>query len=104
MSILKIKGDNYEIIDSIGSGHLGGDDFEKALRDYIVQQIEKEQKNFDLDFTKGKRWKDKRWVDVLLKIKEETSRVISELSKQKNVIFEIKKLDGRNDFKINFNI
>ena len=76
MSILKIKGDNYEIIDSIGSGHLGGDDFEKALRDYIVQQIEKENK-FDLDFKTEKKHKDEKWVKVLLKIKEETSKVIS---------------------------
>ena len=44
MSILKVQGEIYEIIGSIGSGHLGGDDFEKSLRDYIVQQIEKEKK------------------------------------------------------------
>jgi len=103
MSILKIKGDNYETIGSIGSGHLGGDDFEKALRDYIVKQIDeqKEKQKFDLDFTKEKKWKDEKWVRVLLKIKEETSRVISELSKQKNVKFEIKQLDGKKDFSIN---
>ena len=99
MSILKVQGEIYEIIGSIGSGHLGGDDFEKALRDYIVDQIEA-AKNFNLDFSKEKKHKDKKWVDVLLKIKGETSRVISELSKQNNVKFEIKLLDGKNDFSI----
>ena len=82
MSILKIKGDQYEFINSIGNSHLGGDDFEKLLRDYIVDQIEKENR-FDLDFSKAKKHKNKKWVRVLLKIKEETSKVISELSKQK---------------------
>ena len=100
MSILKVQGEIYEIIGSIGSGHLGGDDFEKSLRDYIVELIEEKNK-FDLDFSLEKKHKDKKWVEVLLKIKEETSRVISELSKQKNVKFEIKQLDGKNDFSIN---
>jgi L1 cell adhesion molecule like protein len=99
MSILKIQGETYEFIDSEGSDHLGGDYFEKELRDYIVDQIEK-QKKINLDFSKDKIHKDEKWVRVLLKIKEETSRVISELSKQKNVKFEIKQLDGKNDFAI----
>ena len=63
MSILKIQGEIYEFIGSIGSGHLGGDDFEKALRDYIVQKIEK--KNFDLNFSIDKKWKDEKWVAVI---------------------------------------
>ena len=65
MSILKVQGEIYEIIGSIGSGHLGGDDFEKALRDYIVQQIEKENK-FNLDLSIDKKHQDIKWVRVLL--------------------------------------
>ena len=99
MAILKIQGDKYEIIGSEGSGHLGGDDFEKSLRDYIVEQIEKDKK-MNLDFSKEKKHKDKKWVEVLSKIKEKTSRVISELSTKEKVKFEIKKLDGKNDFAI----
>ena len=101
MSILKIQGETYEIIGSEGSGHLGGDDFEKALRDYIVEQIEEKKNKFDLDFSLEKKHKDKKWVDVLSKIKGETSRVITELSNKENVKFEIKQLDGRNNFSIN---
>jgi len=97
MSILKIQGDKYEIIGSEGSGHLGGDDFEKALRDYIITEMEKSKK-YNLDF---KNRKDTNWVRAFLKIKEECSKVITELSKQKNVKFEIKQLDGKNDFTIN---
>ena len=99
MAILKIQGDKYEIIGSEGSGHLGGDDFEKSLRDYIVEQIEKDKK-MNLDFSREKKWKDEKWVRVLSKIKEKTSTVISELSTKEKVKFEIKKLDGKNDFAI----
>ena len=98
MSILKIQGENNQILDSEGSGHLGGDDFEKALRDYIIEEMEK--KKYDLDF---KNRKDIKWVRAFLKIKELTSKVITELSKQNNVKFEIKQIDGKNDFTININ-
>ena len=54
----------------------------------------------NLDFSKEKKHKDKKWVEVLSKIKEKTSRVISELSTKEKVKFEIKKLDGKNDFAI----
>jgi molecular chaperone DnaK len=100
MSILKIQGDTYEIIGSEGSGHLGGDDFEKSLRDYIVEQIEEEKEKFNLDFTIEKKHKDEKWVRVLLKIKEETSKVITQLSTQKKVKFVVEQLDGKKDFAI----
>ena len=98
MSILQLQGDKHKIIGSEGSGHLGGDDFEKALRDHIITEMEKSKKYNNLDF---KNRKDTNWVRAFLKIKEECSKVITELSKQKNVKFEIKQLDGKNDFTIN---
>ena len=98
MSILQLQGDKHKIIGSEGSGHLGGDDFEKALRDYIITEMEKSKKKYNLDF---KNRKDTNWVRAFLKIKEECSKVITELSKQKSVKFEIKQLDGKNDFTIN---
>ena len=97
MSILQLQGDKHKIIGSEGSGHLGGDDFEKALRDYIITEMEKSKK-YNLDF---KNRKDTNWVRAFLKIKEESSKVITELSKQISVKFEIKQLDGKNDFTIN---
>ena len=96
MSILQLQGDTHKIIGSEGSGHLGGDDFEKALRDYIITEMEKSKK-YNLDF---KNRKDINWVRAFLKIKEECSKAITELSKQKNVKFEIKQIDGKNDFTI----
>ena len=99
MSILKIQGDKHDFFCSEGSGHLGGDDFEKALRDYIITEMRKLGK-YKLDF---KNRKDINWVRAFLKIKEESSKVITELSIQKNVKFEIKQLDGKNDFAININ-
>jgi len=57
-------------------------------------------KQYELDF---KNRKNIKWVRAFLKIKEQISKVIAELSKQKNIKFEIKQIDGKNDFIININ-
>jgi molecular chaperone DnaK len=70
MSILQLQGDTHKIIGSEGSGHLGGDDFEKALRDYIITEMEKSKK-YNLDF---KNRKDINWVRAFLKQKKKVQK------------------------------
>jgi molecular chaperone DnaK (HSP70) len=59
MSILKIQEDSrIQIIGSERSNDIGGEDFEKELRDYIINEIEK-SKLYDLNFNNRK---DIKWV------------------------------------------
>ena len=41
VSIVKIKGDEYEVLGSDGEGHLGGEDFNQRLFDYVIKEIKK---------------------------------------------------------------
>ena len=54
MSILKIKGERCEFIGSEGTGHLGGDYFEKALRIKLLMKWENQKKIIILILKLGK--------------------------------------------------
>ena len=51
ISILKIKGNEYKVLASEGEEHLGGEDFNRKLFDYVIKEIKKDQrfKNINLE-------------------------------------------------------
>ena len=41
VSILKIKNNEYYVLSSCGESHLGGEDFNQRLEDYVISEIKK---------------------------------------------------------------
>ena len=54
-SIVKIKGKEYRVLASQGEEHLGGEDFNQRLLDYVIEEIKKDKDFVNLIFISIKR-------------------------------------------------
>ncbi len=97
VSVLKLKKNNEMILlGTDGKGHAGGENFEEKLREFIKEKI-KEKKEFEkLDFTKT----DKATLRTIIKIKDRTQDIISQLSNDKDALFTIADLYDGEDFEL----
>ena len=91
VSILSVLGNKFKVLSSCGESHLGGEDFNQLLLDYVKTEVKKDSKFKDIDFTKPK---------ILKKFRKEVERKKKELSRLKDCSFYIESLKGENDFKM----
>ena len=54
-SIVKIKGNEYTVLASQGEEHLGGEDFNQRLLDYVIKEIKKDKDFEKFDFYTNKK-------------------------------------------------
>ena len=94
ISVFKIKGNNYDLLALEGGGHLGGENFNKALIDYVKKKISEDSKfNKEINFQK----KDNKNLKILFEIKEKVNKVLSQLINDKNTKFIYEDLiEGQN--------
>ena len=97
-TILEIKNNEYYILSSCNKSHLGGEDFNKRLEEYIIQEINKKDEFKNINF---KNRNDKKILKAYKRIKNKIEDVKIELTKQENSSFFIDSLYNDEDFKIN---
>ena len=88
VSILKIKNNEYYVLSSCGESHLGGEDFNQRLEDYVISEIKKIKEFKDIDFNNKD---DKKIKKSLNRIKMEVENVKIQLSAEIETSFS---LDG----------
>lgn len=74
ISIMKVNGNDFEVLAVDGDSHLGGDDFDDALSQLIINKV---NKDLNLSITLQK---DRKYLGVVTKIKEASERAKIELS------------------------
>ena len=79
-SILKYKKNEYNVLASLGEEHLGGEDFNQRIIEYVINEIKKDDKFKNIDFDN----KDDKKVIKLkkkLKIKAEDIKIVYQINK-----------------------
>ncbi len=98
VSIVKIKGNEYTVLASQGEEHLGGEDFNQRLFDYVKKEIKKNDIFKDVDFNKN----DEIAIFTVQNLMKTIEQVKTELSSQKKSSLFILNLFGKNNnFKLN---
>ena len=100
VSILKIKGSEYYVLSSCGDAHLGGEDFNQRLIDYVLNQFKKEKKFENVDFYDKNNVKA---FKALQRIRKETEEIKIQLSFQNEVNYDIDSLYKEEDFQFTIN-
>ena len=98
VSILEIKNNEYYILSSCNKSHLGGEEFNKKLEEYIFKEIKKKDEFKNINF---KNRNDKKILKAFKRIINKIEDVKIELTKQENSSFFIDSLYNDEDFKIN---
>ena len=97
ISVFKIKGNNYDLLALEGGGHLGGENFNKALIDHVKKKISEDSKfKGKIDFTN----KDPKTLRILFEIKKKVNKVLSQLISDKSTKFKYEDLIEDNDFSL----
>ena len=97
VSIVKIKGKEYNVLVSLGEEHLGGEDFNQRLMKYVIREIKNNKRFKDIDFNNKE---DKKIIKLFRKLRKETENVKIRLSAEDNVTFFIEDLNGTDDYKL----
>jgi heat shock protein 5 len=84
---LSIEGGVFEVLATAGDTHLGGEDFDNRVIDYLVKQYKRKS---DVDVTKNAR--------AMGKLKREVEKAKRTLSSQMSTKIEIEAFEGGNDF------
>jgi heat shock protein 5 len=85
VSLLSIDGGVFEVLATSGDTHLGGEDFDNRVRDFLVKQF---KKKYDLDPTKDAK--------AMGKLKREAEKAKRSLSTQMSIRVEVENLmDGK---------
>lgn len=87
VSLLSIEGGVFEVLATAGDTHLGGEDFDNRVIDYLVKQYKRKS---DVDVTKNAR--------AMGKLKREVEKAKRTLSSQMSTKIEIEAFEGGNDF------
>ena len=77
ISIFKIKDKQYDILALGGGGHLGGENFNNKLIEYVKQKISEDNRFKDIINFENK--KDNRILRILFEIKRKVIKVLSQL-------------------------
>ena len=97
ISVFKIKGNNYDLLALEGGGHLGGENFNKALIDYVKKKISEDSRfKGKIDFTN----KDPKTLRILFEIKKKVNKVLSQLIKADKTKFIYEDLIDDQDFEL----
>ena len=95
VTILKIKGNEYSVLTSLGEDHLGGEDFNQRIIDHIFSMIKINDKFKNINFSNKK---DEKVINCLKRINSRVEEVKIELSNTFNSTILIENLYGIEDF------
>ena len=87
VSLLSIEDGVFEVLATAGDTHLGGEDFDNRIMDYLVKQYKRKS---DVDVSKNNR--------AMGKLKREVEKAKRTLSSQMSTKIEIEAFEGGNDF------
>ncbi|WVQ85025.1 chaperone DnaK [Cryptococcus sp. DSM 104549] len=87
VSLLSIEDGVFEVLATAGDTHLGGEDFDNRVIDYLVKQYKRKT---DVDVSKNNR--------AMGKLKREVEKAKRLLSNQMSTKIEIEAFEGGNDF------
>ena len=79
VSILKIKNNEYYVLSSCGESHLGGEDFNNRLEEYIIKKIKEKPEFKEMDFNDKN---NPKILKVLKRLRIEVEKVKIELSRE----------------------
>ena len=96
-SILKFKDNEYYVLSSFGEEHLGGEDFNNRLKDYIMDEIKKNPKFKNIDFNNKE---DNKIIKFNKKMKTEIENAKIQLSLEDNITFYLDMIYGIDDFEL----
>ena len=97
VSILKIKNNEYHVLSSCGVSHLGGEDFNQRLEEYVIKEIKKRPEFKDMDLNNKS---DRKILKALKRLRIEVESVKVELSKHKSVSFFLDSFYNGEDFQL----
>ena len=97
VSILKIKNNEYYVLSSCGESHLGGEDFNNRLEEYIIKEINNKPEFTDMDF---KERNNPRIKKALKKLRLEVEKVKIELTRENEASFFLDSLYKDQDFQL----
>ena len=87
VSIVIIKGNEFTVLASCGEEHLGGEDFNELLVDYVINQFKEDNSKFkNVNFYDKN---DKKAFKALQKLRKHTEEVKKNLSCQKEYNYDI---------------
>ena len=95
VSILKIKGEEFTVLASCGDPHLGGEDFNELLVDYIIKVYKEENEIPDINFFDKSNVKA---FKALQRLRKETEEKKKELSFEMEVNYDIDAFYNGEDF------
>ncbi len=98
VSILKIKNNEYYVLSSCGESHLGGEDFNNRLEEYIIKEIKNKPEFKKMDF---KDRNDPRILKALKRLRLEVEKVKIELSRETQASFFLDSFYKDQDFQLN---
>ncbi len=100
VSIVKIKGNEYEVLGCDGEGHLGGEYYNQRLFNYIKKRlfsVERNESNYeDLEVLQNEDYQNKKNLKKISQIKEQIESLKTTLSRENFFPFNIEHLDGNN--------
>ena len=89
VSILNVEGNKYKVLSSHGISHLGGEDFNQLLLDYVIDEAKKNKDFKDVNFQEPR---------ILKRFRKEVENKKIELSEINEVNIYIEALKGGEDF------
>ena len=92
VSILSVNDNKYRVLSSHGISHLGGEDFNQLLLDYVIDEAKKNEDFKDVNFQEPR---------ILKKFRNEVENKKIELSEQNEISFYIDAIKGENSFSMN---
>ena len=95
VSIVKIKGSDYYVLTSLGEEHLGGEDFNQRIINYVMEEIKKKEEFKMIDFNNKK---EKKIINLLKRLNQKTEEVKIELSHELKSSFYIDGLYNDQNF------
>ncbi len=94
VSIVKIKGNEYHVLVSLGEEHLGGEDFNQRLMKYVIREIKKKEEFKMIDFNNKN---EEKIIKMLKRLNKKTEEVKLELSQSLQSSFYIDGFYNNND-------
>ena len=97
VSVLQIKNKEYSVLSSCGISHLGGEDFNKELQKYVIEEIKKIPEFQGIDFEDKTKEEN---LNALRKLRDTIEKVKIELSRLKETSCFIEALYNGKNFKM----
>ena len=97
VSILLINNNEYNVLSSCGESHLGGEDFNNRLEEYVINEIKKKSEFKEMDFENRN---NPKILKALKRLRIEVEKVKIELSRENEASFFLDSLYKDEDFQL----